>query len=252
VSFDTNFKKWIFCPEPKSRATIRLLCFPYAGSGPTIFRQWPKYLPEEVEMWGIRLPGRESRLGEPAYSSLDPLVTAVSEALWPYLDHPFVIFGHSLGALVGYELAQHCKKQNGPQPLHLFMSGHRAPHCPPLHPPVHDTDNETFLNRIRTLGGTHKQFFAVQDLVQLMLPTLRADFAVWENYKYKKNSTLDIPITAFGGKADIEVQQSDIVAWQEHTNSNFTYHIYPGKHFYFQSNPEPLLIEITKAVKIYL
>lgn len=232
---------WISNYRPVNSPRLRMICFPYAGSGPVVFHKWPDNLPQDVAVWGIRLPGRETRLREPAFTSLPPLITTVAEALRPYMDLPFVIFGHSMGALIGFELVRYWREHGGPQPIHLLVSGHRAPHHPPQNPPCHQADKQAFLNRIKMLGGTPEKFFALDDLVNAMLPTLRADFSVWETYEYKESAPLDIPITVFGGRSDSEATEKDFAAWQQHTSREFTLNLFSGGHFYFREDESPLL-----------
>lgn len=249
---EADLTKWIYCPAPKPEATLRLLCFPYAGSGPTVFWEWSKSLPQAVEMWGIRPPGRETRLREKAFRQLPPLVETIGEVLRPFLDRPFAVFGHSLGALVGFEVTRYWRRHSDPQPLHLLLSGHRAPHRPPLNPPVYRADDQTFLRRIRNLGGTPQRFFEMSDLVEMMLPSLRADFTCWETYDYQEGAPLDAPITAVGGYDDTEATEEDIAAWRQHTRNDFTYHMFPGGHFYFRPDAEPLLEVVQATLRPYI
>jgi medium-chain acyl-[acyl-carrier-protein] hydrolase len=237
----TEKQAWISCFKPVNNPRLRLICFPYAGSGPVVFHQWPNGLPQDVEVWGVRLPGRETRLREPAFTSLPPLVATVAEVLRPYTELPFVIFGHSMGALISFELVHYWRDHDGPQPIHLLVSGHRAPHRPPLNPTCHHADKQTFLNRLKNLGGTPAQFFALDDLVSLMLPTLRADFSVWETYKYEEKLPLTIPITVFGGRSDSEATETDFAAWRQHTSGQFALHMFNGGHFYFHKDGSPLI-----------
>jgi medium-chain acyl-[acyl-carrier-protein] hydrolase len=236
----TEKQLWTSCYKPVDNPRLRMLCIPYAGSGPVVFHKWINDLPQDVEVWGIRLPGRDTRLREPAFSSLPPLVSTLADVLEPYMDLPFVIFGHSMGALIGFELVRYWRDHGGPQPVHLLVSGHRAPHRPPLNPSCHLADKHTFLNRIKKLGGTPAQFFALDDLVNMMLPTLRADFSVWETYEYEEKTPLTIPITAFGGRSDSEATETDFAAWSQHTSVNFTLYLFDGSHFYFREDASPL------------
>ena len=252
MTVSTKMDKWLSRPQPIDDPRLRLLCFPHAGSGPTTYHKWPATLPDGVEMWGIRLPGREIRLREPAHRQIDDMVADAAAALRPFLDRPFVIFGHSLGALLGYELVRHWRNEDGPQPHHLIVSGHRAPHRPPLQPKCHQAPDAAFLQRVRRLGGTQDKFFAMTELVEMMLPTLRADFAAWETYRYQEDEILDLPITAFGSTDDSEAQEIDIAAWRQHTNHDFNYQIFSGDHFYLQTNPEPLLKQIGGILQAYL
>jgi medium-chain acyl-[acyl-carrier-protein] hydrolase len=126
---------WVLCPKPNPQARLRLFCFPYAGGGASRFRLWPDFLPPEVEVCAIQYPGREARLGESPFTQLSPLVQTLASALRLYLNLPFVFFGHSLGALACFELARQLRRQGQPEPLHLFVSGRRAPQVPNPDPP---------------------------------------------------------------------------------------------------------------------
>lgn len=237
----TEEQRWIATFKPVTQPRLRLICFPYAGSGPVVFHQWPNELPQDVEVLGVRLPGRETRLREPAFTRLSPLVATLADVLRPFTDTPFVIFGHSMGALIGFELVRYWRDQNGPQPVHLLVSGHRGPHRPAHHPQVHTADKQTFLNRLKNLGGTPAQFFALDDLVDIMLPALRADFSVWETYAYEEKLPLALPITTFGGRGDSEATEADFAAWQQHTSQDFRLHLFDGGHFYFRQDASPLI-----------
>lgn len=239
---------WIFCPKPVENPRLRLICLPFAGSGPVVYQPWAQALPPDVEMWGIRLPGREIRWRETAFTSLAPLVEALADVLRPSLDTPFALFGHSMGALISYELVHHWRAQNGPQPVHLMVSGHRAPHRPALNPKVHQADDDVFLNRLKNLGGTPARFFEMEDLVRLSLPALRADFSVWENYQHEVRPALEIPLTVFGGRTDSEAKEADFYAWEQHTVDDFAVHLFDGDHFYFRNDLAPLMNYVREIV----
>src|SRR5215213_1931004 len=114
---------WFMSQRPNPRARLRLFCFPYAGGGAAIYRLWPQNLPSEVEVCGAHLPGRGTRLREQPFTGLDALVDAAAEAIAPSLDKPFALFGHSMGAMISFELARRLCDQGRPQPTHLFVSG---------------------------------------------------------------------------------------------------------------------------------
>jgi medium-chain acyl-[acyl-carrier-protein] hydrolase len=244
----TKKQLWFSNFKPIENPRLRLICFPYAGSGPVVFHKWVNYLPQDIEVWGVRLPGRDVRYREPAFTSLSPLVSTLADEISPFMDVPFIIFGHSMGALISFELVHSWRETGGPQPVHVVLSGHRAPHRPPLNPPVHNSDKHTFLNRIKNLGGTPEKFFSMNDLVDLMMPAMRADFSVWETYEYQEKIPLELPITVFGGRNDSEATESDFVAWQDYTKSDFNLHIFDGGHFYFQDDLTPLMDVITKII----
>ncbi|MBE2224880.1 MAG: thioesterase [Anaerolineae bacterium] len=249
---ETLTTQWVSCPKYVTTPKLRLICFPPAGSGTVIYQKWAKQIPPEVEMWIMRLPGRETRLREPTLTHVSTIVESVAEMLIPHLQQPYILFGHSLGSLVCFELCCYLRENKRPLPLHLLLSGHRAPHRPPLNPPVHQANNQIFLDRIKKMGGTPDKFFEMKELVAMMLPALRADFTAWETYQYQPHPPLDIPITALGSDDDHDATQADIFAWEQHTTGEFTAHIFHGNHFYFLNEPEPLLNLINDTLAQYL
>ena len=242
--------QWVFRPKPNPDAQLRLFCFPYSGGGAAVFRTWADFLPENIELCAVRLPGRETRFREALFTRLDPLIEATYAGLSPYMDRPFAFFGHSFGALLGYALAIHLREQQTAMPVHLFVSGRRAPHRAPLHPAVHQADDDTFLNRLRDMGGTSPKFFEMPELIEIMLPMLRADFAVWETYEHMEQLPLPCPITAFGSDQDIEAKPADIEAWSRYTSKKFSLHMFSGGHFYWQEQLVQLLEIVAEDLRL--
>lgn len=238
----STFNSWVTCPKPNPQAKLRLFCFHYAGGGALSFRTWSDSLPLTVEVCPIELPGRGFRLMEPPFTRLEPLIQAIAHALLPCLDKPFAFFGHSMGGLVSFELAQILRKKYDLSPVHLFVSGRRAPQVPDPKPPIHALAEPAFLEELRRLNGTPEAVLENAELMQLLLPTLRADFAVIETYVYAPEPPLDCPITAFGGLQDREVSCDDLKAWQEQTNAAFSLQMLPGNHFFLHS-AQPLLLQ---------
>lgn len=234
-------KSWVIRLKPNARAKLRLFCFHYAGGGAWSFHSWSDNLPSFVEFCSIELPGRGFRLAEAAFTSLDPLVRAIAEALLPHLDKPFAFFGHSMGGLVSFELTRVLRRNKGLNPVHLFVSGHRAPQIPDLDPPLHNLPEPEFLDELRGLGGTPQAVLENAELMRLLLSTLRADFTVVETYAYAAEPPLDCPITAFGGLQDRKVSYNQLNAWQEQTNAAFSLHMLPGNHFFLHSAQALLL-----------
>lgn len=220
---------------------FRLFCFPFAGGGAAFYRTWPNQLPEGIEVQAVRPPGRETRLREQPYTSMTTLVEATTEAIRPRLDRPFAFFGHSMGGLLAYEVACHLREQELPQPAHLFVSGYRAPHRPAHHPPVHQAGTPAILRRLQSLNGTPAAFFENEELVQMMLPGIRADFSVLETYVFRPLKPLDCPISAFGGYLDSEASEADILAWQSYSSYAFTKRMLPGGHFFIMSHQTDVL-----------
>ncbi|SRR5260221_7736607 len=245
----TPFNAWVTCRRPNPQAGVRLFCFPYAGGGASIFHAWPDELPEEVEVCAIQLPGRENRLMQPAYSSVAPLVAALVEALRPYLGKPYAFFGHSMGAVISFELVRALREQQEPLPGHLFVSAHRAPHLPDRDAPIYDLLEPEFLQALRQLKGTPEAILRHAELLELMLPLLRADFSVAETYHYMPGHPLSCPISAFGGLADEEISQEELAAWREHTRSIFTLRMLPGNHFFLIAARTALLRAIAEDLQ---
>ncbi|AFZ17600.1 thioesterase II family protein [Allocoleopsis franciscana] len=234
-------KSWVICPQPNAQAKLRLFCFHYAGGGAWSFRTWSDNLPSSVEVCSVELPGRGFRLTEAAFTNLDPLVQAIADALLPRLDKPFAFFGHSMGGLVSFELTRLLRRNYNLNPVQLYVSGHRAPQLPDPDPPIHNLPEPEFLEELRDLEGTPQAVLENAELMQLLLPTLRADFTVVETYAYTAEPPLDCPITAFGGLQDREVSYDELKAWQEQTNIAFSLHMLPGNHFFLHSAQSLLL-----------
>lgn len=214
---------------------MRLFCFPYSGGGASIFRLWPEGLPEEIEVCAIQLAGHETRLREPLFDHLTPLVQALTQAISPYLDKPFAFFGHSLGALVCFELTRQLRRQNLSTPMRMFISARRAPQIPEPGLPTHQLPEAKFVNKLRSLSGTPEGVLRDPELMQLFLPILRADFAIIETFVYHAEEKLACPISAFGGWQDNETSHVEIAAWREQTSGPFELHMFPGDHFFLHS-----------------
>lgn len=242
-------KSWIIYPKPNPGANLRLFCFHYAGGRAWIFRNWPDNLPSFVEVCFVELPGRGFRLIEPAFTSLDPLVQAIADALLPHLEKPFAFFGHSMGALVSFELTRVLRRNHNLSPIHLFVSAHRAPQLPHLNPLIYNLPEPEFLQELRDLEGTPLEVLENAELMQLLLPTLRADFTVVETYTYTAEPPLDCPITAFGGWQDREVSYDELKAWQEQTNAKFLLQMLPGNHFFLHSSELLLLKHLSQTIQ---
>ena len=237
---------WLTCPKLNPQARLRLFCFPYAGGGASAFRTWSDDLPPDIEVCLVKLPGRESRLTEPLYMQLSPLVQTLAQVLVPSLNPPFVFFGHSMGAPISFELVHELRRQMRPGPSHLFVAARRAPHIPESKPPIHRLPESEFVEELRRLNGTPEEVLQHAELMQLMLPILQADFALCETYSYTTKEPLDCPISAFGGLQDLRVSRDDLAAWRQQTRSSFALRMLPGDHFFVHNSQAPLLSAIAR------
>ena len=224
---------WIIRPRPNPRAALRLVCLPYAGGGASMFRTWPDALPRDVELLAIELPGRERRIKERPFDQLAPLVTALTDAITPELRAPFAIFGHSLGALVGFGLARELRRRGHGGPVHLFASGRRAPQLPETSP-MHALPEPQFLARLRRLGGVPEAVLQEAELMAVFLPVLRADFKVSETAGVPYEAPLACPITALGGRTDELAFPDELDAWRAQTSAAFDRQMFAGGHFFLQ------------------
>ncbi|HEY7171226.1 MAG TPA: thioesterase domain-containing protein [Vicinamibacterales bacterium] len=236
-------------PRPNQAAALRLFCFPYAGMGASVFRSWTTEFPSNVELCFVQPPGRESRWSEQACVSIQDLAPAAAEALTPYLTLPFAFFGHSLGALTSFEVARVLRRRNLPQPRHLFVSAHRAPHLPNPHPPLRHLGDQQFVAEIAAqYNGIPQAVLENPDLIELMLPCLRADFTAFETYRHEAEPPLSCPITAFGGRSDPRVGEAEVAAWREHTSGAFECAQFAGDHFFLQSSRDALLTVVRREI----
>jgi len=182
---ETTRSRWLARWGEKPEATVRFFCFPYAGGSTNTYRTWQGLLPESIDVAPVQLPGRGERLSEPPFDRLTEMVEALARELMPYFDKSFAFFGHSMGALISFELTRWLRRHNKTMPSHLFVSGRRAPQVPEPVAPTGNLLEQEFIERVRQLNGTPKEVLDHPELMQLVIPLLRADFAVCETYKHQ-------------------------------------------------------------------
>jgi medium-chain acyl-[acyl-carrier-protein] hydrolase len=233
-------QRWLAGDVPAG-SQVRLFCFPHAGGGGSFFLPWTAELAPQVAVCPVVLPGREGRIREPAFDRLAPLLDALVEALLPYTDQDFAIFGHSMGSVVGYEFARRLEREHGRRPRCLLVSGRRAPHLPARRAPLHALPDQGFTEALRGLNGTPSEVLEDEGLLRLFRPTLRADFAVNETYTASAGAPLTCPVSALTGTADPEVTVEEMAQWQSVTAGAFRLRVFYGDHFYLKSRPEDVL-----------
>ncbi len=244
-----NSNPWIEFYQPKPNSRLILYCLPYAGGGAQIFMKWNNFLPEQVEVCPIQLPGRWTRYREQPFKKITDLVNALIEKLPVHTNKQFALFGHSLGAIIAFEFCRKLRKIKGPKPVKLFIAGRSAPQIPLKHEPISKLPNHEFIDKINTYyNGIPDELLHNYELLELLLPVMRADMEMDETYSYLSEPPLDFPFSAFGGLQDPNELQEDLEAWKEHTTSSFTLHMIEGKHFFIHTAEQIFLQKLSNEL----
>ncbi|MGD9898781.1 MAG: thioesterase II family protein [Calditrichaceae bacterium] len=251
MPFVSRQKSTIVIPKPAKNAKIKLFCLPFAGGSSAVFRSWPKHMPDTVEVCAVEIPGRGQRINEPLRGRIETLVAELSPEIKNSIDRPFAIFGHSLGAIIGFEIAHHLKINYGLKPVHLFLSGTKAPQLQSDKKLIYNLPDAEFLAEIKKLNGTPAEVFEHQDLLKLIIPILRADFKLCETYSYEARIPLDCPISVLGGLQDPHLDKKMLESWSTQTNGPFFLRMFPGDHFYLNDHQQILLSTITRDINAH-
>lgn len=234
---------------PRPGAAFSLLCLPYAGGGISLFRNWQEYFPPEIEVRAVQLPGHDARVLEKPFRNLSVLGEVLTEAVGPLLNKPFAIFGHSLGALLGYELACRLHNDRRLTPAGLIVSACRAPHRQPKYPPLHEYPDRILCELFNLDVGPGTGRGAVgRNPLKWFLPTLRADLEMLVSYTFRQTAILPVPIVAIGGKTDKWVEVDDLQAWRLRTSGEFKMTLLAGGHFYIRDGAETLVRLLRREV----
>lgn len=243
--------RWLVGPVPAQAPRLRLLCIPHAGGAPSAFRPWAALLPGDVEMLVAQLPGRESRYAEPALEQVAPVVAALADTLTQLPPLPLVLFGHSMGALLAYELAQTLQARGQPAPVLLAVSGHGSPQNPDNYTQLLDAnaDSAHFVEQISTrYGGIPAPILAEPALLQFFVPLLRADFRIVASYRAGPRPALTSPLLVLGGEADPHVDASALQEWHACTTGECTVRMFAGGHFYLAEQPADVLAALWSCI----
>lgn len=232
----------------KPNARMRLFCVPYAGGGASVYRSWTGGFPHEIEVCCIQLPGRENRLAEPLFTRMEPLVEAMAEALAPALDRPFALFGHSMGGLIAYELAGLLQRRYRMTPNHLFVSACRAPEMPD---PIqwHVLGDQELMAELRQVPGFPAEVLEHPELMQVLLPIIRADSAVTETYVYREAEPLRFPLTVFASEQDEVIPMATIEPWRKYTRAAFDLKMVDGHHLFIQQQAPQMIRVILEKLR---
>lgn len=230
---------WLHRFRPVVAPRRTLVCFPHAGAGAALYRDWDQHIGRGDELLAVRLPGRENRFTEACATDAAAVALPLCDALIR-LDRPLVLFGHSLGAALAYATARALIAAGRP-PERLAVSGRRAPQVPLRRPHTASLDDDSFRARIRTMGGTPPEVLACDELMELVVPMLRADFILSDGFADPNPSPLPIPLLAFAGIGDAEVAVEDVAAWERVAGAGFALHPLPGDHFFLHQHRQKIV-----------
>lgn len=248
----THSNRWLVTSVHRPNAVVRLFCLPNAGGGASVYQGWAQVCPDFIELVPVQLPGREDRLGEAPIADLDVLAAELLTQIHALGPHPYAIFGHSMGAALGYRLSCLARDRGVAQPVALVVSAFRAPHLPPRHPNWGRGTDTELLARLMALGGIDDELRNHPEYLRLFLPTLRADLLALEGIEDRAESPLDCSITAMGGHDDEHVTVDELEAWVEHTTSTFRLRMFQGGHFYLHAQTPRVMATITDDIALAL
>ncbi|MFF3340207.1 thioesterase II family protein [Streptomyces flavidovirens] len=216
---------------PGKDVRVRLICLPFAGGGASVYQRMAALMPSWVETLAVQLPGREDRSREEPPARIDALVTACAIALRPYTAMPYVLYGHCAGGLLAYEIAHEMGRRFGTWPQRLIVGEQPAPQAPPPAEPLHRLSDEELLAAVNERGGLPEAVARNAQLLEFLLPVLRGDFELWENYRHRPRPPLPVPITTVRGLTG-SVDESALAGWAEQTDVGRTGVSVEGGHYF--------------------
>ncbi|MCZ7414350.1 thioesterase II family protein [Streptomyces sp. WMMC897] len=244
-------RRWLGGRTPDPGAAFRLYCFPCAGGSAAMYRSWQERAPSHVEVRPVELPGHGRRLGEDPFLGLPPLVRALTEDLAGELHRPFALFGHSMGGLIAFELARALRERGLPQPAHLFLAATASPERKVTRTALHAASDEEVLDELRAMGGTPRELLDDRELMDLAIPTLRADYALLHTYEYREKPPLPVPFTVLGGAADTITPPTSLPGWRRHTTGGTDLRTLPGGHFFVQDTVPEIMAAVRAALPVH-
>jgi surfactin synthase thioesterase subunit len=226
-----HFAKWVSVSHPAPHSPVRLLCLPYAGGSASFFYPVSRALSPAVEVLAVQYPGRQTRRHEPGIDSIPEFADEIFAAVRHLDDKPLAVFGHSMGAVLGYELALRLQDAGLPAPVRLFASGRRAP-SRYRDERVHEATDAEVVAELRALSGTNEALLGDPEVLAMILPAIRSDYTAIERYRHQPDRRLDCPVTVLTGDSDPRVSREEAEAWAEHTSGPVELEVFEGGHFF--------------------
>jgi medium-chain acyl-[acyl-carrier-protein] hydrolase len=233
--------------SPNPAAKLRLFCFPYAGAGAGAYREWPELLPKDIEVAAVQLPGREWRIQEKPQTDMRALAADALESIRPFLDKPFALLGISMGGTLIFELARMLRAEGGPLPTCLMPMAIGAPHLPE-DKLFHNLPDAELIAEVAEFGVLSEEVTAHPELVEMLLPILRADCTAHETYSYQDEPPFEFPIWIYAGFGDELLTRDRLDAWAMHTTAISRVHMLQGGHLFADAMPELLLQSMARRL----
>ncbi|MEV6765619.1 alpha/beta fold hydrolase [Streptomyces sp. NPDC051105] len=252
MTSEAAVQRWIIRFRQEAGGTeTRLLCFPHAGGAASYFHPLASIMRTHgTDVAAVQYPGRQERRREPLAATVDELVDQALPSLARYVDSRTVLFGHSMGAVVAFEAARRLQSEHGIVPMGLIASGRRGP-LTTRSEQLHLADDDVFVARIRQLSGTDARLFDDPEMLELLLPALRADYRAIETHRHRRGTGLLCPLTVFVGDEDPQASVEEAQEWCHHTQAEYRFRLFPGDHFYLRGWPVHVVDEVVAAVKLF-
>lgn len=246
-------RAWTRVPPDDGSCQLRLFCLPHAGGSASMFAGWQRQLSSGLHVCPIQLAGRQNRLAEPPFTRIEPLVEQLAGVIELVSDdRPFAVFGHSMGGFIAFELARELRRRGAATPVALLIASCRAAHLPTLAPAMGELPAPAFLDALRLYAGVPASLMANGELLELMLPTLRADVRLTEAYRFVYQPPLECAIFAYGGAEPGDVSFEQLSAWQQLTRGRFRVQTFPGAHFFLEQSQAAFLNALQADLADYL
>jgi medium-chain acyl-[acyl-carrier-protein] hydrolase len=240
--------RWFECSRPPEGSQSTLFCFPHAGGNAFLYRTWQAQLPD-VLVSALHLPGRGRRLAEPPFVRMEDMVEAAVRAMLPLMTRPFTLFGHSMGALLAFEVARVLEQRHRRFADHVFLAAAKAPELQGHRQQTHQLPDSEFIATLRALSGTPEELLNDPQVLAVMLPMLRGDFEVVETYRYTPGPPLTAPFTVFGGAADASATRAELEPWAGHTRATCAFHVLPGDHFFIREQTSEVIRLVDSTIR---
>jgi surfactin synthase thioesterase subunit len=242
-----QFDRWLLRQQGPGRR-VRLFCFPYAGANASVYMPWQSEVSSSIEICAIQLPGRGKRYRDVPCTSFEPMIETLAQTIQeqPYL--PFAFFGHSMGGLLAFEVARYFKRYHLPMPRKLIISGCAAPRYRGFPTKLHLLDDHALIEVLKDFNGTPREVMENRELMQLLLPAVRSDFALLYDYRYHPAPVLDLPLSVLAGRSDGHTSVEQVRGWEEETTGACSPHWFDGDHFFIHSNSNAVVRFVNKEL----